>query len=397
MGLLLILGLSRTGGAAVSDHLFWGQIAQARIYDDPDVAAPLYLFLLQVETDASVAYLEFVTPGGFVDVISSDEYTASGDIETYHWTYDSTHVWEYWGYFDDPGSLDFYNNGLYVIILHYLNGFTQQTAVVYGIPGTISPIPTPTQRPVLLWPRYDGAVASPVSFEWEPVADPSVADVYLNVVDADATYVIADVYDPRTTDSDFYGLTEGTYDIELMFENFYAITNADGIPFDLLKTSTLLQPFEVVASSVYRFWSPVTGRHFYTLDENEKDKLINNYSRFWTFEGPVFYAWSTEYSADLAPVYRFWSNTSGSHFYTISESEKNKLLNNYSYAWTYEGVAFYAYPPGAQPSDASPVYRFWNASDNSHFYTMDAGEVNKLITQFSHIYRFEGLAYYAYE
>jgi len=28
---------------------------------------------------------------------------------------------------------------------------------------------------------------------------------------------------------------------------------------------------------------------------------------------------------------------------------------------------------------------------------MDAGEVNKLITQFSHIYRFEGLAYYAYE
>ncbi|MFA5061519.1 MAG: hypothetical protein WC494_04375, partial [Candidatus Pacearchaeota archaeon] len=44
------------------------------------------------------------------------------------------------------------------------------------------------------------------------------------------------------------------------------------------------------------------------------------------------------------PVYRFWNHKSGSdHLYTISESEKNKILSNYSDVYTYEGVAFYVY------------------------------------------------------
>ena len=45
------------------------------------------------------------------------------------------------------------------------------------------------------------------------------------------------------------------------------------------------------ARPVYRFWSPVTGAHFYTISEREKDKLIEKYADVWTFEGPAFYAW----------------------------------------------------------------------------------------------------------
>ena len=36
---------------------------------------------------------------------------------------------------------------------------------------------------------------------------------------------------------------------------------------------------------VYRFRSPATSRYFYTMNEAEKEKLINKYSNVWTYEG----------------------------------------------------------------------------------------------------------------
>jgi hypothetical protein len=395
--LLLTLGLCGAGRAAVSDHVFRGQIMQGRIYDDPNLAAPLYHFMLELDTDASVSYVEFMTAAGRTDVIPADPHTVAGGIETYHWIDGSTHVWEYWGYFEDPNALHDYGDGLYVVIPHYANGSKEQTAVWYGVPGTTQPIPTPTQRPQLLWPPHDGAVASPVTFTWEPVTDPSIGDIYLNVRNDSNESVIAGVYGVHATGSTPYDVNEGRYQIEFALESFYSIMSPDGVPFEVLKTSTLLQPFEVVASNVYRFWSPITGRHFYTIDGAEKNKLIDTYSDVWTFEGPVFYAWATPYDSGMAPVYRFWSGSSNSHFYTIRESEKTKLINLYSHVWTYEGVAFYAYAPGGQPSDVSPVYRFWKPSDNTHFYTIDPTERDKLVTQYSAIYTFEGIAFYAWQ
>jgi len=44
-------------------------------------------------------------------------------------------------------------------------------------------------------------------------------------------------------------------------------------------------------------------------------------------------------------VYRFWDTTHGVHYYTIDDAEANDLIEKYSYIWSYEGVAFYAYPP----------------------------------------------------
>lgn len=395
--LLLTLGLWGPGRAAVSDHLFTGRIVQGQVYDDPNVVSPLHLFVLEVETDASVSSVKFVTTAGHIGTIPADESKVSGAVETYHWVSDATHVWEYWGYFEDPNALHDYGDGPYVVILHYANGSHEQTVVWYGVPGTTQPIPTPTQKPNLLWPPHNGFVTSPMTLTWDPITDPNVGDVYISVLNESNEYVILDVCGVLTTSSNPYNVNEGRYEVEFAFESFYSTTNPDGIPFEVLKTSTLLRPFDVVAGSVYRFWSPGTGRHFYTIDEDEKSKLLQKYSQVWTFEGPVFYAWATQYDPNMAPVYRFWSNSSGSHFYTISEGEKNKLLNTFSQVWTYEGVAFYAYAPGRQPADVDPVYRFWKPSDNTHFYTIDPQERDKLINQYPDIYTFEGIAFYAWQ
>jgi hypothetical protein len=151
-----------------------------------------------------------------------------------------------------------------------------------------------------------------------------------------------------------------------------------------------------LALAVQRFWSPTVSSHFYTTSEPEKEKLIYGYSDKWTYESIAFYAFADGTDLNALPVYRFWSDSLGVHFYTISETERDKLLVKFSHIWTYEGLAFYAYPEGQQPSTMSPVYRFWSAGYLRHFYTASEREKQKLIDNYSHIWTFEGIAYYAY-
>lgn len=150
-------------------------------------------------------------------------------------------------------------------------------------------------------------------------------------------------------------------------------------------------------SPVYRFWSPVIERHFYTIKEADKTKLLDNWSHVWTYEGIVYHAFETDSKPGLAPVYRFYSPVLEAHFYTISESDKAKLINDWPHVWTYEGTAFYAYPQGQQPQDAKPVWRFWSPVLEAHFYTISESDKNKLIDNFSHVWTYEGVAWYAYE
>ncbi|MBN1507795.1 MAG: hypothetical protein JW955_13175 [Sedimentisphaerales bacterium] len=147
---------------------------------------------------------------------------------------------------------------------------------------------------------------------------------------------------------------------------------------------------------VYRFWSPILDEHFYTISEKEKDALILNYPDVWTFEGPVFKAAGTALATGLAPVYRFWSDKYSTHFYTISETEKDEFLTELADVWTFEGVAFFAYPEGLQPTDAKPVYRFWRQADNAHFYTISEAEKDMVLKKYRDIYIFEGVVFYVY-
>ncbi|MBN1361377.1 MAG: hypothetical protein JW993_12335 [Sedimentisphaerales bacterium] len=149
--------------------------------------------------------------------------------------------------------------------------------------------------------------------------------------------------------------------------------------------------------SVARFWSPVLGDHFFTIDDEEADDLIVNLPDVWTFEGTAFRAATTRFASGLAPVYRFWSDRFAKHFYTISEAEKDTLLKAGPAVWTFEGIAFYAYPQGQQPVETRPVYRFWKPSDNAHFYTLDEIEKDTVLKKYRDVYVFEGVAFYALE
>jgi hypothetical protein len=126
--------------------------------------------------------------------------------------------------------------------------------------------------------------------------------------------------------------------------------------------------------SVYRFYNDQLKTHFYTTDENEKTELqadaaING----WVYEGQAWNAYATNVAGTL-PIYRFYSNDSGTHLYTMDENEKNVLAQGS--VWQYEGVAYYAYPA---PSGCTiPVYRLYSDGLKRHLYTTDANEASIL-------------------
>lgn len=149
---------------------------------------------------------------------------------------------------------------------------------------------------------------------------------------------------------------------------------------------------------VHRFWSPVFSRHFYTISDLEQSRLIRDYSHIWIYEeGSGFETLVDGSNPDAQPVHRFWAPGHDTHFYTIDEQEKNKLINEASDVWVYEGVVFYAHAEGRQPSLAKPVYRFWSPIAITHFYTIDPAERDSLIDEFPYAWIYEGIAWYAYE
>ena len=152
---------------------------------------------------------------------------------------------------------------------------------------------------------------------------------------------------------------------------------------------------EASLRDVYRFWSPKTGRHFYTINSDEKERLLIDYPLVWKYEGAVFAAFCDDSDPLTRPVHRFWSDKLSTHFYTIDEQEKDKLIKEQQKIWTYEGVAFYVYPSGLQPQMTQPVYRFWSPVKGGHFYTTDEAEKEMLIAKYPRIWTYEGVAWYA--
>ncbi len=96
---------------------------------------------------------------------------------------------------------------------------------------------------------------------------------------------------------------------------------------------------------VYRWSSAGSDTCLYTMNEAEKTRLLDQPAGRWTLEGIAFYAWPKPDEKDLVPVHRFWSDHLGQYFYTANNAEKDRLIAEFSRTWTYEGTAWYAYGP----------------------------------------------------
>ena len=140
---------------------------------------------------------------------------------------------------------------------------------------------------------------------------------------------------------------------------------------------------------VYRFWSPVYQAHFFTTDVAERDAINARWSNIWTYEGPRYTAFSTQVAGTI-PLYRFWSARLNGHFYTADVSERDAVIARWPDTWSYEGVAYYVYPNTTSAPDTVPVARFWSSVSQHHFYTASVTERDGVIRNWSATWSYEG-------
>lgn len=133
---------------------------------------------------------------------------------------------------------------------------------------------------------------------------------------------------------------------------------------------------EVSKYTVHRFFHKARQVHFYSANPEEVNYVrLNNPN--WTYEGPAFDAYEFDTTKEICegiskPVYRFWSNSMQVHFYTIDEAEKNYVIQT-NPNWKYESIAFCALSADTI-SNGKLVYRFWSNERKSHFYTTSIQE-----------------------
>jgi hypothetical protein len=150
------------------------------------------------------------------------------------------------------------------------------------------------------------------------------------------------------------------------------------------------------SAAVFRLWASSTGRPFYTMDPQERDRLLARPGDTWAYEGIDFHAYTGRSVPGLRSVHRFYAPELESYFYTIDPSEVAKLLHDDSRRWQHQGVAFFAFSQGRQPQGARPVYRFWAGRLGYHLFTIDESEKDELMEYHANTWIFEGVAWYAY-
>ena len=137
---------------------------------------------------------------------------------------------------------------------------------------------------------------------------------------------------------------------------------------------------------VWRFWNTVTGSHFYTESEVERDVVATNLTSM-NYEGVAF----TNPTATDTTVWRFRRADTGTFFYTASTAERDAVRSTMP-NYVYEGAAYSA--STVQTASASQaIYRFWNSDNGAHFYTGSAQERDSVIATLPNM-RYEGIAYY---
>lgn len=139
--------------------------------------------------------------------------------------------------------------------------------------------------------------------------------------------------------------------------------------------------------AVHRFNLVGSGTYFYTVNEAEKNYVLESFAESARYEGIAFYG-EDEAREGYIPVYRFVRN--GSFFYTASEDEKNLFLQTHP-EYGFDGIGFYV--PAQDSVTTDPVYRLSNAETGNYLFTASPAE--KLYALLQGGWQDDGVVFYA--
>ena len=143
--------------------------------------------------------------------------------------------------------------------------------------------------------------------------------------------------------------------------------------------------------SVFRFFDNRSGTQFLTASAAERDAVLTSRPDLVAEGIGIGAIAQPAGDADAIAVYRFFDMSSGTHFYTSSGAERDGLQASRS-DLKFEGVSFYEHASAAASDTA--VYRFFNANNGTHFYTASGAERSTILATRADLVP-EGVAFYA--
>lgn len=236
-----------------------------------------------------------------------------------------------------------------------------------------------------------GGTASEFDFEdtFDRIVLPSGARRTLLEVDIvdDVLEEIDETFGLRFVDSNFADLSSDSFSIKILDNDRREPDDDNGEDTSEQKFLNH-QNFEV-----HRFFNQDTGRHFYTGSKEEGEFVLNTLDSFLLEESSSFFSaspneWST------SPVYRFFNQDTGVHFYTINEEEKDNIIENLD-QFSFEGTGFHAWNSDIAPTNSVELHRFFNPDTGAHFFSLseEAEFVRNNLPQF----QYEGVAFNVFD
>jgi formylglycine-generating enzyme required for sulfatase activity len=124
--------------------------------------------------------------------------------------------------------------------------------------------------------------------------------------------------------------------------------------------SLVLLSFNISAEParlIYRFWSETLHTHFYTLNNEEVLRLETASPLTWQLERAAWSGLDRPVDPASVPVYRLQRLEPRAHFYTTDWDQYHSLVANDPEQWLAEGIAWYAY---TEPYPGTvPIYQFF--------------------------------------
>ncbi len=362
-----------------------GQIAPVVSVEDPARAKPVEL--------TETGYYTLPSDPSGVDQTVQAKYTLDTLLDAFQAGISATFLYELFDEFADPAGTDsqqhyglFNSDGSPKLAATAIHNFTQ----ILGAPGA------PNAPPLTLSPSLSGLPNSGQSLSlsgsnnsqfiavwaepaiWDPAARQEInVRVSAVTVDLGAVAVSVLVFNPMlgsapiATYANVSSITLGLSDHPLLIEASAAPLPTP--PAVQTPSATAPAPASTLATTtdVFRFFDTQHGTHFYSDSASEQAQIAASRPDL-VYEGIGFDSIDPAIAdPNAAPVYRFFEGTFGTHFYTASAVERDSIEASRP-DLVFEGVGFIEHTT-PQPGDA-PVYRLFDTTYGTHFYTADAGE-----------------------
>jgi len=149
--------------------------------------------------------------------------------------------------------------------------------------------------------------------------------------------------------------------------------------------------------NLVRFYNTALEAFFYTASPAEAEAVRTNLPYFQE-HGPVFNVLDAHdtTTADTVEVYRFLNTSTGGHFFTSNQEERDIIIDNvngdgFLASLQYEGVAYKAFNTDA--ADRTAVYRLFDPESGSHALSASSTEI---VGMQANGFQMEGIAFWGY-